>query len=174
MFHQKLTGTDRIKETDMKHILMIFIIFTALITADCGTKKSNPNTGLRTLVLNNWMNGTATDKYKSEVILTRADINTSFTGQCFDSFTVNGITVSPSNYFNTYAGGSGGAFNSNIKKWALSTSDCTSLGFTGGTNTNYGSSTQRPDSNSGFTFKMYQCDPGNNPCSKSAITAAGF
>ncbi|HMV81192.1 MAG TPA: hypothetical protein PK453_14435 [Leptospiraceae bacterium] len=157
----------------MKYTFTIIIALTAIFFSDCTNRKPNPNTGLKTLVLNNFLNGTASDKNKSEVILTRID-TVSYTGQCFDTFTVNGITVSPSNYYNTFPGGSGGAFNSNLKRWALSTSDCTALGFTGGTNTNFGSSTQRPDPNSGFTFKMYQCDPGNNPCSKSAITAAGF
>ncbi|HMZ60674.1 MAG TPA: hypothetical protein PL048_18005 [Leptospiraceae bacterium] len=157
----------------MKYTFTIIIALTAILVSDCSSRKPNPNTGLRTLVLNNWLNGTATDKNKSEIILTKIDM-TSYTGQCFDTFTLNGISISPSNYYNTFAGGSGGAFNSGLKRWALSASDCTSLGFTGGTGTNFGTAAQRPDPNSNFTFKMYTCDPSSSPCSKSAITAAGF
>ena len=84
------------------------------------------------------------------------------------------IFTSPSNYYNTLAGGAGGALNTNVKKYALSTSNCSALSFTGTTNTNLGSSTQRPNTSDGFTFKMYTCDPNNNPCARAAITASGF
>lgn len=155
------------------------IIAMILITVSVGcikTKKEN-RSGLTALVLNNWANGKATDKYTngSLVIMNRADLaNQSFTGQCFDTFTVNGIVVSPSNYYNTIPGGAGGTLNTDLKKYALSTSNCSTLGFTGTTNTNLGSSTQRPNPNDEFTFKMYSCDPNNNPCTKTAITASGF
>jgi hypothetical protein len=156
---------------------IFLIIVAATIMTGCIQTKKQDRSGLSALVLNNWSNGTATDKYTngSLVILTRADLsNLSFTGQCFDTFTLKGATVSPSNYYNTLAGGAGGALNSDLKKYALSTSNCTTLSFTGTTNTNLGSSTQRPDPSDGFTYKMYTCDPNNNPCSKTAITASGF
>jgi len=158
--------------------IKIFLLIIAItITANCIKTKKQDRSGLTTLVMNNWANGTATDKYTngSLVILTRADLsNLSFTGQCFDTFTVGGIIVSPSNYYNTPAGGGGGLFNSDYKKYALSTSNCAALSFTGTNNTNLGSSTQRPDSSQSFNFRLYSCDPNNNPCSRTAITAAGF
>ncbi len=147
------------------------------ISVGCIKTKKQDRSGLTALVLRNWSNGTATDKYTngSLVIISRVDlVNLSFTGQCFDTFTLNGIVVSPSNYYNTLAGGAGGALNTDLKKYALSTSNCTTLSFTGTNNTNLGSSTQRPDHSQEFNFKMYTCDPNNNPCSRTAITAAGF
>lgn len=156
-------------------ILLIIIMMT--VTIGCIKTKKQNRSGLTALVLNNWANGTATDKYTngSLVIMSRADLsNLSFTGQCFDTFTTKGIVVSPSNYYNTIPGGAGGTLNTDLKKYALSTSNCSTLGFTGTTNTNLGSSTQRPDPSDGFTFRMFTCDPNNNPCTRTAITASGF
>lgn len=160
---------------NLNRIILTLTIFTLSIGC-IQTKKQNRN-GLSALVLNNWANGTATDRFTngSLVIMQRADLsNLSFTGQCFDTFTLKGVAVSPSNYYNTPAGGGGGLLNNDFKKYALSTSNCTTLGFTGTTNTNLGSSTQRPDPDQNFTFRMYTCDPNNNPCSRTAITAGGF
>ncbi|MBL0266425.1 MAG: hypothetical protein IPQ05_21805 [Leptospiraceae bacterium] len=162
-------------KTNYKNIFLIAMIL--IVSVGCIQSKKKDRSGLSALVLRNWSNGTATDKYTngSLVILSRADLsNLSFTGQCFDTFTLNGIVVSPSNYYNTVAGGAGGALNTNVKKYALSTSNCSALSFTGTTNTNLGSSTQRPNTSDGFTFKMYTCDPNNNPCARAAITASGF
>lgn len=181
MFRKKLITLDQSKEIKMKNsnLIKIFIIYflTIFSMVGCIQSKDEDRNGLVALVTNNWVNGTATDQYTlgSLVILTRADLaNLSFTGQCFDTFTVYGVPVSPSNYYNTIPGGAGGSLNTDIKKYALSTSNCTTLGVTGTTNTSYGSSYQRPQPDDGFTFKMYSCDPNNNPCSKSVITAAGF
>ena len=156
--------------------LLLFIIAIAT-NVNCIQTKKQDRSGLTALVMNNWANGTATDQYTngSLLIITRADLsNLSFTGQCFDTFTIGGIIVIPSNYYNTPAGGGGGLFNSDYKKYALSTSNCAALRFTGTNNTNLGSSTQRPDSSQSFNFRLYSCDPNNNPCSRAAITAAGF
>ncbi|MBK8396525.1 MAG: hypothetical protein IPL26_15000 [Leptospiraceae bacterium] len=156
----------------------IFLLtFALILTVGCIKSKKQDRSGLESLVINNILNGTASDKYNngSLVILTRADLsNLSFTGQCFDTFTLSGVAVSPSNYYNTIAGGGGGLLNNDYKKYALSTSNCAALSFTGTTNTGFGSSSQRPNSEQDLTFKMYSCDPNNNPCSKTAITAAGF
>ncbi len=159
----------------LSKILLIIIVMT--VGVGCIKTKKQNRSGLTALVLNNWANGKATDKYTngSLVIMSRADlVNQSFTGQCFDTFTTKGIVVSPSNYYNTIPGGGGGALNTDLKKYSLSTSNCSSLGFTGTTNTNLGSSSQRPDPSDEFTFKMYSCDPNNNPCTRAAITASGF
>lgn len=160
------------------NLIKTFLIITIIaLASNCIQTKEQNRDGLKALVLNNFVNGTATDKYTngSLVIMTRADLsNLSFTGQCFDTFTFYGIVVSPSNYYNTFPGGAGGQLNTDLKKYMLSTSNCASLGVTGTTNTFLGSSTQRPDTNQGFTFKMYTCDPNNNPCSKSVIVAGGF
>ena len=140
------------------------------------TKKQNTK-GLTALILNNAANGTANDKYTngSLVDMKRADLaNLSFTGVCYDTFTLNTIPVSPSNYYNTPAGGYGGQINTDLEKHTLSTSNCSSLGFSPASNTSFGSSSQRPNVNDGFTYKMYSCDPNNNPCSTTAIKAAGF
>lgn len=151
-----------------------YLIFILVILFDCTQTKKN---GLSALIVNNALNGTATDKYTNESLLDlrRADLaNLSFTGVCYDSFTFNTIPVSPTNYYNTPAGGYGGKINTDIEKHTLSTSNCSSLGFSPASNTSFGSSTQRPSSDTSFNYKMYSCDPNNNPCSAAAIKAAGF
>jgi hypothetical protein len=160
----------------MKKIFLLILILLTFRISCIQTKKQNTN-GLTALILNNAANGTSSDKYNngSLVDMKRADLaNVSFTAVCYDTFTLNSITVSPSNYYNTTAGGSGGKLNSDVEKWNLSTSNCSSLGFSPANNTSFGSSSQRPNSNQEFTFKMYSCDPNNNPCSTTAIKAAGF
>lgn len=152
-------------------LTIIFLFF------NCSQSKKQDRSGLVTLVLNNWTNGTATDQYTngSLVIFTKVDLaNLTYNGQCLDTFTLYGIKASPSNYYRTVPGGAGGSLNTNIKKYALSTSSCSSLGFASSSVHTLGSSSQRPNPDMGFTFKMYSCDPNNNPCPSKGITAAGF
>jgi hypothetical protein len=124
------------------------------------------------LVINNLIDEWKSDKNKSLIQLDVADLGGSYTGKCFDTFQLNGGNVTPTAYYNTPAGGAGGLLNNNVRKYAVSISNCSELGFTSGTN--FGAQSQRPNSNDNFTFRMYTCDPNNNPCTKSAITAAGF
>lgn len=156
----------------------IFLIsFALFIAVGCIKTKKQDRSGLESLVLNNAANGAVNDKYTngSLVILSRADLaSQSFTGECYDTFTMYGGIISPTNYYNTIPGGGGGLLNTDLKKYAVSTSNCTALSFTGTTSTGFGSATQRPDHSQDFNFKMYSCDPNNNPCSRLAITAAGF
>ncbi|PJZ46810.1 LA_3150 family lipoprotein [Leptospira brenneri] len=155
-------------------INLIIRFFMILILShflwNCQSKEQDRE-GISSLVINNLLNGVV-DKNKSLVVMEVADLAGSFTGTCYDTFQWNGGNVGPTAYFNTPPGGSGGALNTNIKKYAVSTSSCSELGFTSGSN--FGSTSQRPNPNDQFTFKMFSCDPNNNPCSKSAITAAGF
>ncbi|MCE9499488.1 MAG: hypothetical protein K8R21_03150 [Leptospira sp.] len=152
------------------------IILTFHVLFQCQSKHEDRN-ALAGLVMNNLASGSGStaDGFKSMIDLTRADLaKQSYTGNCFDTFQLDGVNVSPSTYYNTYYGGSGGQLNSDIRKVALSKSDCTALGFAGPSNTNYGSASQRPDPKDKFTFKQYSCDPNNNPCPKAGITATGF
>ncbi|MCW7495697.1 hypothetical protein ND860_04110 [Leptospira levettii] len=154
-----------------------YIISIIVLQMYCVQSKVQNTDGMTALLLNNASNGAVSDKYNngSLVHIKRADlVNLSFTGECYDSFTLVGIVVSPSNYYNTPQGGSGGIFNTDLEKWNLSLSNCNSLGFSPPNNANFGTSTQRPNSNQTFTFKMYSCDPNNNPCSNNAIKASGF
>lgn len=164
----------------MKKIVNFIFLITiiSISLTNCIKSKTENRDGLTALVMQSMINGTANDAYTkgSLVVIERIDlVNQSFKGECYDTFTSKGGVVSPSVYYNTVPGGSGGRINTDLKKYALSTSNCAALSFTGTTNTNLGSSTQRPDSSeSGFNFKMYTCDPNNNPCQKTAIAAAGF
>jgi len=151
-------------------IRFFMILVVSIFLGNCQSKKQNRNE-ISSLVINNLLNGVA-DRNKSLVVMEVADLGGSYTGTCFDSFQLNGGNVGSTAYFNTPPGGAGGALNTNIKKYAVSTSSCSDLGFASGTN--FGSTSQRPNPDDMFTFKMFTCDPNNNPCAKSAITAAGF
>ncbi len=155
------------------------IKFTALliITGLIACSNTKKNQGLKALVINNFLTSPSTvdpklDKNKSMVQMEKADLAGSYTGKCFESFHLNGAEISPTTYYNSFFGGAGGALNNNVKKSALSTSSCTTLGFT--TGTGFGAATQRPNPDTEFSYKLYLCDPNNNSCSKTAITAAGF
>ncbi|PJZ83631.1 LA_3150 family lipoprotein [Leptospira harrisiae] len=149
--------------------LMIFLVVSHSVW-NCQSKEQNRE-DISSLVINNLLSGVA-DRNKSLVVMEVADLGGSFTGTCFDTFQLNGGNIGPSAYFNTPQGGAGGLLNTNIKKYAVSTSSCSDLGFASGTN--FGSTSQRPNPNDLFTFKMFTCDPNNNPCTKAAITASGF
>ncbi|EMY62597.1 LA_3150 family lipoprotein [Leptospira terpstrae] len=152
----------------MNRLLIIMIV--SIFLGNCQSKEQSRE-DISSLVINNLLNGVA-DRNKSLVVMEVADLGGSFTGSCYDTFQLNGGNVGPTAYFNTPPGGAGGLLNTNIKKYAVSTSSCSDLGFASGTN--FGSSSQRPNPDDVFTFKMFTCDPNNNPCARSAITAAGF
>lgn len=153
-----------------KKFLIQILLFVILFSPGCQSKKQDRE-AITALVINNALTS-STDKNKSLLRLEVADLGGSYTGRCYDTFQLYGGNVSPTTYFNTPAGSSGGALNSNVRKSAVSTSSCSDLGFTSGTN--FGSSTQRPNPDDGFTFRLYYCDPNNNPCTKAAMTASGF
>jgi len=152
-----------------KQIFYILLAIT-LICSNCQSKKQDRD-ALTSLIINN-LSTNGSDKNKSLIQLDVADLGGSYTGKCFDTFQLNGGNVTPTAYYNTPAGGAGGLLNNNVRKYAVSISNCSELGFTSGTN--FGAQSQRPNPNDNFTFRMYTCDPNNNPCTKSAITAAGF
>lgn len=158
----------KIKLTFMTRIILTLSL--SLFLLNCQSKEQDRK-GISSLIINNILNG-GVDRNKSLVIMEVADLGGSYTGNCYDTFQLNGGNIGPTSYFNTPPGGAGGLLNTNIKKYNVSTSSCTDLGFASGTN--FGSTSQRPNSNDGFTFKVYTCDPNNNPCSRSAITASGF
>ncbi|EKJ88339.1 LA_3150 family lipoprotein [Leptospira meyeri] len=151
-------------------IRLLIILVVSHFVWNCQSKEQNRE-DISSLVINNLLNGVA-DRNKSLVVMEVADLGGSFTGTCFDTFQLNGGNIGPTAYFNTPQGGAGGLLNTNIKKYAVSTSSCSDLGFASGTN--FGSTSQRPNPNDLFTFKMFTCDPNNNPCTKAAITASGF
>ncbi|TGL22886.1 hypothetical protein EHQ47_09040 [Leptospira bourretii] len=151
-------------------IRLLIILVVSNFVWNCQSKEQNRE-DISSLVINNLLNGVA-DRNKSLVVMEVADLGGSFTGTCFDTFQLNGGNTGPTAYFNTPQGGAGGLLNTNIKKYAVSTSSCSDLGFASGTN--FGSTSQRPNQNDLFTFKMFTCDPNNNPCTKAAITASGF
>ncbi|XDD54336.1 hypothetical protein AB3N62_00555 [Leptospira sp. WS4.C2] len=151
-------------------IRFFMILVVSIFLGNCQSKEQNRDE-ISSLVINNLLNGVA-DRNKSLVVMEVADLGGSFTGTCFDTFQLNGGNIGSTAYFNTPPGGAGGLLNTNIKKYAVSTSTCSDLGFASGTN--FGSTSQRPNPNDTFTFKMFTCDPNNNPCTRSAIAAAGF
>lgn len=158
---------------NLKIELMIryfIILVVSIILGNCQSKEQSRE-DISSLVINNLLNGVA-DRNKSLVVMEVADLGGSFTGTCYDTFQLNGGDVGPTAYFNTAPGGAGGLLNTNIKKYAVSISSCSDLGFSSGTN--FGSTSQRPNPDDMFTFKMFTCDPNNNPCAKSAIRASGF
>ncbi|MCW7491660.1 hypothetical protein ND861_03230 [Leptospira sp. 2 VSF19] len=149
---------------------LLFMVFVLIFVGNCQSKEQNRDE-ISSLVINNLLNNVP-DRNKSLVVMEVADLGGSYTGTCYDTFQLNGGNIDSTAYFNTPPGGAGGALNTNVKKYAVSTSSCSDLGFASGTN--FGSTSQRPNPNDLFTFKMFTCDPNNNPCTKSAIHASGF
>ncbi len=136
----------------------------------CQSKKQNRDVLVSYVINNILKNGT--DLNRSLVQMEVADLGGSYTGKCFDTFQLNGGNVSSTSYFNTPAGGAGGLLNNNIRKYNVSTATCADLGFSNGTS--FGSQSQRPNPDDNFTFRMFSCDPNNNPCTRLAISTAGF
>ncbi|MCT8334069.1 hypothetical protein NUH30_10335 [Leptospira sp. 85282-16] len=149
---------------------LLFMVFVLFLLGNCQSKEQNRDE-ISSLVINNLLNNVP-DRNKSLVVMEVADLGGSYTGTCYDTFQLNGGNIGSTAYFNTPPGGAGGTLNTDVKKYAVSTSSCSDLGFASGTN--FGSTSQRPNPNDLFTFKMFTCDPNNNPCAKSAIKAAGF
>ncbi|MCG6151103.1 LA_3150 family lipoprotein [Leptospira bandrabouensis] len=149
---------------------LLFMVFVLFLLGNCQSKEQNRDE-ISSLVINNLLNNVP-DRNKSLVVMEVADLGGSYTGTCYDTFQLNGGNIGSTAYFNTPPGGAGGTLNTEVKKYAVSTSSCSDLGFASGTN--FGSTSQRPNPNDLFTFKMFTCDPNNNPCAKSAIKAAGF
>ncbi|TGK81970.1 hypothetical protein EHQ24_11860 [Leptospira noumeaensis] len=158
----------KFKMNIMIKLLMVLLVIN--LFENCQSKEQNRDE-ISSLVINNLLNGVP-DRNKSLVVMEVADLGGSYTGTCYDTFQLNGGNIGSTSYFNTPPGGAGGLLNTNVKKYAVSTSTCSDLGFTSGSN--FGSTSQRPNPNDTFTFKMYTCDPNNNPCAKAAITASGF
>ena len=160
----------------MKHVIIILSI-TFIFNCSKSNTGSDNREGLKTILLQNWLNGSVSDQYNNGSILyaKKADlVNLSYIGNCYDTFTLYSITVSPSTYYKTKAGGSSGQYNNDYEKWGISTSNCATIGFSPANNTSFGSSTQRPDPDDGFTFKRYSCDPNNNSCPSALMKALGF
>ncbi|TGN05100.1 LA_3150 family lipoprotein [Leptospira bandrabouensis] len=149
---------------------LLFMVFVLFLLGNCQSKEQNRDE-ISSLVIHNLLNNVP-DRNKSLVVMEVADLGGSYTGTCYDTFQLNGGNIGSTAYFNTPPGGAGGTLNTEVKKYAVSTSSCSDLGFASGTN--FGSTSQRPNPNDLFTFKMFTCDPNNNPCAKSAIKAAGF
>lgn len=149
---------------------LLFMVFVLFLLGNCQSKEQNRDQ-ISSLVINNLLNNVP-DRNKSLVVMEVADLGGSYTGTCYDTFQLNGGNIGSTAYFNTPPGGAGGTLNTEVKKYAVSTSSCSDLGFASGTN--FGSTSQRPNPNDLFTFKMFTCDPNNNPCAKSAIKAAGY
>ncbi|MCG6143856.1 hypothetical protein ND856_03585 [Leptospira bandrabouensis] len=149
---------------------LLFMVFVLFLLGNCQSKEQNRDE-ISSLVINNLLNNVP-DRNKSLVVMEVADLGGSYTGTCYDTFQLNGGNIGSTAYFNTPPGGAGGTLNTEVKKYAVSTSSCSDLGFASGTN--FGSTSQRPNPNDLFTFKMFTCDPNNNPCAKSAIKAAGY
>ncbi len=156
------------KLNQMKQLL--FMVFVLFLLGNCQSKEQNRDE-ISSLVIHNLLNNVP-DRNKSLVVMEVADLGGSYTGTCYDTFQLNGGNIGSTAYFNTPPGGAGGTLNTEVKKYAVSTSSCSDLGFASGTN--FGSTSQRPNPNDLFTFKMFTCDPNNNPCAKSAIKAAGY
>lgn len=149
---------------------LLFMVFVLFLLGNCQSKEQNRDE-ISSLVIHNLLNNVP-DRNKSLVVMEVADLGGSYTGTCYDTFQLNGGNIGSTAYFNTPPGGAGGTLNTEVKKYAVSTSSCSDLGFASGTN--FGSTSQRPNPNDLFTFKMFTCDPNNNPCAKSAIKAAGY
>lgn len=156
------------KLNQMKQLL--FMVFVLFLLGNCQSKEQNRDE-ISSLVIHNLLNNVP-DRNKSLVVMEVAYLGGSYTGTCYDTFQLNGGNIGSTAYFNTPPGGAGGTLNTEVKKYAVSTSSCSDLGFASGTN--FGSTSQRPNPNDLFTFKMFTCDPNNNPCAKSAIKAAGY
>lgn len=156
------------KLNQMKQLL--FMVFVLFLLGNCQSKEQNRDE-ISSLVIHNLLNNVP-DRNKSLVVMEVVDLGGSYTGTCYDTFQLNGGNIGSTAYFNTPPGGAGGTLNTEVKKYAVSTSSCSDLGFASGTN--FGSTSQRPNPNDLFTFKMFTCDPNNNPCAKSAIKAAGY
>ncbi|EPG75127.1 hypothetical protein LEP1GSC058_0158 [Leptospira fainei serovar Hurstbridge str. BUT 6] len=107
----------------------------------------------------------APDGTKSVVKITQLD-SVSWTGVCFDSFTIgnSGVSASGTDFFNATLGALQSAPPLVLEKTSKST--CSTLGFPGGI-------TQRSTDNN-FNYKVYYCNPDVGVCTFSAIQAAGF
>ncbi|TGL64295.1 LA_3150 family lipoprotein [Leptospira sarikeiensis] len=148
----------------MKSKLKFILPILGFLAISCSSNKTEDSALLTALV------GTPDDGNKSIVVVEVAGNFTDYTGECYDSFTVLGVSnsqISPTNYY-TYIM-FGHSLDTELRKSALSSSTCSSLGFLG---------SGIPTNATPVNFKYYTCDPnlgqaGGN-CGDKIKTAVGF
>lgn len=155
----------------MKKFTKIIILTLALVVFfQCGNTRKNTskNSVLLALILANPSG--SSDKSLFNIYKDPKDL-TSFTGSCFDSFTLVGVPGNAQDFYNA-TGGATTHVNSGVSKWALSTKSCSDLGFSGGVEI-YSSKRDA------YNYKEYHCSPdagggASGECQLGTITAAGF
>ncbi|EQA36287.1 hypothetical protein LEP1GSC047_3010 [Leptospira inadai serovar Lyme str. 10] len=151
----------------MKFLKLAIFALAASFSVNCHSHQEDTSSLLLALA------GAQTGDGKNSIVIFDTTDGISFTGKCYDSFTVGGASgvsgpaISPTAYFNIALGGT--AANNDFHKQNTSSSTCaagtTNLGFTGGGVPAIGSS---------FAFKAYYCDPNYSACKSAQWKAAGF
>lgn len=148
----------------MKSKLKFILPLLGLLAISCSSNTKEDSALLGALI------GTPDDGNNSIVVVEVAGNFTDYTGECYDHFTVLGVsnsTISPTNYYLYVMFGH--SLDTELRKSALSTSTCSSLGFLG---------SGIPTNASPVNFKYYTCDPNlgqaGGDCGKKIKTAVGF
>ncbi|EQA38300.1 putative lipoprotein [Leptospira inadai serovar Lyme str. 10] len=145
-------------------VIKTLIIALAIGLVGCSNKGKTNDSDYSGLLASILAAPTA-DGTKSVVKITQLD-SVSWSGVCFDSFTLPNSLAIPSgtDFFNATLGALQNAPPLVLEKPSKST--CSALGFPGGI-------TQRSTDNN-FFYKVYYCNPDVGVCTFSAIQAAGF